>query len=110
MENQSAHVRWLLAESKRLDAVIAEGKRARKLKTEINKMIALYGEVEPGAQDVVNGVVDVDNRISCTECLETFTTKARVGQHLRKDHNVWGGLSGRQRPESRKSTRKVRAA
>ncbi len=98
--SESAHVRWLLAEGKRLDAVIAEGKRARKLKTEINKMIALYGEEEPDAGDVVKAVVDDDGKVHCPECNKGLSSKAAVGAHLRTQHGIKGGLSGQKRPKS----------
>jgi hypothetical protein len=95
---ESAHIRWLLAESKRLDAVITEGKRARKLKTEINKMIALYGEAEPEAGDVVNAVPNAEGKFHCPECNVALSSKPSVGAHLRRTHGIKGGLSGRLRP------------
>lgn len=110
-KGETAHVQWLLGEKVRLDKLIdgaaerkrkidEDTKRHRKMRTEVNKMIALYGEV-----DVVTDattVAEINGRLICPqdECAETFTTKARVGEHLRKAHGIYGGLSGKVRPDS----------
>ncbi len=109
--SETAHVQWLLQEKKRLDKLISgaaerkkkideDTKRHRKMRTEVNKMIALYGEVD--VIEETNTVAEINGRLVCPQdgCIETRTTKARIGEHLRKDHGIFGGLSGKPRPDT----------
>jgi uncharacterized C2H2 Zn-finger protein len=106
--SETAHVQWLLNEKVRLDKLISgaaarkkkideDTKRHRKMRTEVNKMIALYGEVD--ANEDSEAVATIEGRTKCPHCPETFTNNARVGEHMRKAHGIYGGLSGKVRPE-----------
>jgi hypothetical protein len=108
--SEAAHVRWLLSEKERLEGLIAEAKRARKLLTEINKMIALYGEVEPETAAITASVANIDGKFHCPECNTTFANKSAVGAHLRNKHSIFGGLSGRTRAARLTSRGKGKAA
>ena len=77
--SETAHVRWLLTEKTRLDRLIAgaaerrkkiieDTKRHRKMRTEINKMIALYGEIDVDGEAVE--IADINGRIKFREEIE----------------------------------------
>lgn len=124
--SETAHVQWLLKEKVRLDRIIAgakdrkkkideDTKRHRKMRTEVNKMIALYGELD--VDEHTESVAEIEGRIPCPQpgCEVTRTSKARMGDHLRKQHNIWGGLSGKPREDrvgvsTRRGSGKGRAA
>jgi uncharacterized protein YdcH (DUF465 family) len=117
MSSESAHVQWLFNEKKRLDDLIAkaperkrkideETKVNRRKRVEVNKMIALYGAAEPDEEAAV--IAEIDGRIKCPHCTDSFSSKALVGTHMRKVHDIFGGLSGKVRPE--RNSGKARAA
>jgi hypothetical protein len=115
---ESAHVRWLLSEYKRLQRVLDRNKterqrllevdkETRKLMGGVNTLIALYGAtdppeaVAPADRPARSDEDAVEGGVACPECGKFSKTKAAVGTHMRTVHGIRGGLSGRVRTDDR---------
>jgi hypothetical protein len=48
-------------------------------------------------------------RIACpvNGCTKAYANRGAVGGHMRKDHGIYGGLSGRERPDRVKGATRV---
>jgi hypothetical protein len=108
--SETAHVQWLFKEKERIAGLrrriperrkklIEEDKRYATIEKEINKMIALYGVVSVDEDTAM--VAEITGKVPCPQqgCGKAYSTPALVGAHMRKEHNVYGGLSGRAWPE-----------